>query len=179
MKISREWAMPSPWTFNIKPIRELLERVLAGCSIIVDPFAGKSEWATHSNDLKTSGILARDYLDRLIAEGVVADAVLLDPPYSPRQMTEVYAGMGLKMGSKGTQNASLYKESIVRLDKVLRPGGVAIRCGWNSVGFTKTLGYTIEEILLVCHGGAHNDTIVTVDRKSLVEGDTVGRKTTV
>lgn len=38
-------------------------------------------------------------------------------------------------------------------------------CGWNSAGFGKVRGYVFEEILLVAHGGAHNDTIVTVERR--------------
>jgi len=29
----------------------------------------------------------------------------------------------------------------------------------------KTRNYVIQEILLVCHGRAHNDTIITVDQK--------------
>lgn len=32
-------------------------------------------------------------------------------------------------------------------------------------GIGKTLGFNIEEILLVAHGGWHNDTICTVERK--------------
>jgi hypothetical protein len=52
-------------------------------------------------------------------------------------------------------------------DVVLIPGGIAICCGWNSMGFGLKRGYEMEEILLVSHGGAHNDTIVTVERKWL------------
>jgi hypothetical protein len=37
--------------------------------------------------------------------------------------------------------------------------------GLSSGGICKTLGFQIEEILLVPHGGIHNDTIVTVERK--------------
>ena len=37
--------------------------------------------------------------------------------------------------------------------------------GWNSSGFGNTRGYVVEEILLVAHGGAHNDTICVVERK--------------
>ena len=29
----------------------------------------------------------------------------------------------------------------------------------------KTRNYVIQEILMVCHGRAHNDTIITVDKK--------------
>ena len=35
----------------------------------------------------------------------------------------------------------------------------------NSIGIGKKKGFEIIEILLVCHGRAHNDTIVTVERK--------------
>jgi hypothetical protein len=48
---------------------------------------------------------------------------------------------------------------------LLRPGGLAICFGWNSVGFGKTWGYERVETMLVYHGGNRNDTIVTVDRK--------------
>ena len=44
-------------------------------------------------------------------------------------------------------------------------GGLAICCGWDSIGFGKNRGFELVEIMLVCHGGRHNDTIVTVERK--------------
>lgn len=53
------------------------------------------------------------------------------------------------------------------LDRILKPGGIAICCGWNSLGFGLKRKYEMLEILLVPHGGAHNDTIVTVERKCL------------
>ena len=52
------------------------------------------------------------------------------------------------------------------IDALLAPGGRVITCGWNTVGMGTTLGYALEEILLVCHGSDHNDTIVTVERKA-------------
>jgi ABC-type uncharacterized transport system substrate-binding protein len=57
------------------------------------------------------------------------------------------------------------KKQTAAIDQILIPGGAVITCGWNSVGMGKTLGYVIEEILLVCHGSDHNDTIVVVERK--------------
>ena len=47
----------------------------------------------------------------------------------------------------------------------IRVGGIAISFGWNSCGIGKKRGFELEEILLICHGGHHNDTIVTVERK--------------
>ncbi len=50
------------------------------------------------------------------------------------------------------------------MDAILKPGGVALRFGWNSMGFPKGR-YERLETLLVNHGAAHNDTICTADRK--------------
>lgn len=44
-------------------------------------------------------------------------------------------------------------------------GGVVITCAWNSGGIGAGLGFEQQEILLVAHGGWHNDTIVTVEKK--------------
>lgn len=44
-------------------------------------------------------------------------------------------------------------------------GGKVISFGWNSCGIGKTRGFEIERILIVCHGGHHNDTICTVEKK--------------
>jgi 23S rRNA G2445 N2-methylase RlmL len=94
-----------------------------------------------------------------------AGVVLFDPPYSPRQITECYQQVGRKATSEDTQNARLYKTVKDELDRILRPGGVAICCGWNSMGMGLKRGYEMLELLLVPHGAAHNDTIVTVERK--------------
>ena len=51
------------------------------------------------------------------------------------------------------------------LDSVMTPNGVVVTCGWNTVGMGVERGYVLEQILLVSHGGEHNDTIVTVERK--------------
>lgn len=159
--ISRAWAMPSPHTFSIQPISDLLDRWLANRSVIIDPFAGNSLRGTVRNDLR-EGQEASVFLEAL---NIQADAVLFDPPYSPRQISEAYKSVGLEVGMKETQNGRLYKDVKDRLHSLLKPGGIAICCGWNSAGFGSVRGYEILEILLVAHGGAHNDTIVTVERK--------------
>jgi hypothetical protein len=42
VKFSREWAMPNAWTFQIKPIKLLLERYVKDGKGWIEPFAGKS-----------------------------------------------------------------------------------------------------------------------------------------
>ena len=43
--------------------------------------------------------------------------------------------------------------------------GKVVSFGWNSGGIGMKYGFKIDRILLVPHGGSHNDTIVTVETK--------------
>ena len=165
MRLHRAHAKPSPDTFRMPPVAALLDHWLSRAAVIVDPFARNSRRGTHRNDLNPatmaeSHLEAVEFLDGLDVE---ADAVLFDPPYSPRQIAEVYSQIGRAPTKHDTQNMRLYREVRLRAARLLKPHGLAITCGWNTVGFGRE--FVIEEILLVCHGGAHNDTIVTVQRK--------------
>ena len=92
------------------------------------------------------------------------DFILYDPPYSPRQVSECYQKMDRTVTMTDTQSSywSKHKKQIAR---ILKPNGKVITFGWNSGGIGKTLGFEIEKILLVAHGGWHNDTICTLERK--------------
>lgn len=167
----REFCMPDANTFSLRPVEALLQRWVIGLGCVVDPFARNSSIADLTNDIDpnssaSSHMEATEFLDGLIGRGVIADAVLLDPPYSPRQMSESYKNAGRKVGMSETQNARLYKECKDRLTQILKPDGIAVCCGWNSMGFGLTRGFEMLEILLVTHGTAHNDTIVTVERRA-------------
>lgn len=156
MVINRVWAMPSRWTFTIKPIAELLDEVVSGVS--VDPFAGQSELATHRNDLETDHPNKSDALDWLkTLPDNFADTVLYDPPYSITQAAKYNA----KFASKAYWSAC--KKELAR---ILKPSGTAVSFGWNSGGLGKVNGLEVTRILLVPHGGNRNDTIVTVERKA-------------
>jgi hypothetical protein len=171
-KMRRRFAMPNAETFSIGPISSLLDRWLPlalESPVIVDPFARNSTRASVTNDLNPNTtaqfhILAEEFVANHVQDRT-ADAVLFDPPYSPRQIAEVYQQIGRKCSMKETQNARLYKTVKDGLDRMLKPGGIAICCGWNSMGFGIGRGYEMLEILMVPHGAAHNDTIVTVERK--------------
>lgn len=162
---SRAWAMPSPHTFSIAPIADLLDRWLPkDVNTIIDPFSGDSTRAGVRNDLR-DGLEACEWLTKIAETKQMFNAALVDPPYSPRQISECYKGVGRKVTQTDTQTAALYKRVKTYLDTLLVPGGIAICFGWNSVGFGKARNYKLLEVLLVCHGGAHNDTIVTVEVK--------------
>ena len=157
--------MPNKWTFTIKPIKHLLERYNVGVGW-VDPFAGKYSMAEFTNDLNPDmptryHFKAWYFLDQLKNS---YGGILFDPPYSSRQVKECYESIGLKMEYKDTLNGNFNIERKLVAPKICK-NGIAISFGWNSIGFGKKLGFEIIEILLVSHGGAHNDTIVTVEKK--------------
>jgi len=170
MNIQRAWAMPNCCTFGIKPICELVSRWV-GCKrngLIIDPFAGNSGIANVTNDLDPAcdtdyHLEALDFL-RLFGDESIG-MVLFDPPYSPRQVAEVYRKLGKSVNMQTTQSVywSNLKKEIAR---ITHWGSVVISCAWNSGGIGKCNGFDIVEILLVAHGGWHNDTIVTVEQKS-------------
>jgi hypothetical protein len=165
--INRVWAMPNKNTFSIKPIGELIKRHLTGKSI--DPFANSNKLATVTNDLNKEystdyHMDALEFLKQFDDESI--DVVLFDPPYSPRQVSECYKSLDMTVNMQTTQ-ASFWGNMKKEIARTVKPKGKVITCGWNSGGVGKTAGFVQLEILLVPHGGWHNDTIVTVEQKGL------------
>jgi len=165
MRIDRVWAMPNKWTFRIKPIAKLLKEEMNG--FWIDPFCGENSPAQITNDLnpKINADQHKDALEFIEdCKYCNIDGCLFDPPYSVRQVAECYKQFGYKVDNKTTQ-ANWYSDRKDMAARVIKPNGKAICFGWNSNGLGKNRGFELERILLVCHGGAHNDTIVTVERK--------------
>ena len=170
MRIDRAWAMPSAWTFTIKPIANLLQDEgavgLMKQGVWVDPFAGMNSPADITNDLnpKANAQYHLDAIDFAIQLDGMYDGVLFDPPYSYRQISEHYREAGIKASSLDT-SSNFYNRVMNALADKIKKGGKAISFGWCSNGFGKNRGFEIVRILLVAHGGHHNDTICTVERK--------------
>ena len=165
MIITRQWAMPNKNTFSINPIGQLIDKYLHGFS--VDPFANTNRLATVTNDLDESyaADFCMDAIDFLkTIDDNAVDTVLFDPPYSPRQVSEVYKELGMSVNMQTTQS-SFWGNLKKQITRITKSDGYVITCGWNSGGIGKTAGFEIIEILMVAHGGWHNDTIVTVERK--------------
>lgn len=91
IEFNREWAMPNSATFEIEPIRKLVQRELDNSNgTWIDPFAGESSMADITNDLnpekRTDYTLpATEFLDKF-NRCEIDGGVLFDPPYSPRQI---------------------------------------------------------------------------------------------
>lgn len=168
MIINRTWAMPNSNTFTIKPINKLISKYNKPGLESIDPFANNNVLANITNDLNPE--YNTDYhLDALdflkMFDDNSEDLVFYDPPYSLRQVSECYKNVGIPVTMETTQS-SWRRKHIDEISRILKPDGIAISFGWNSSGIGKERGFTILEILLVAHGGSHNDTIVTVEQKT-------------
>jgi hypothetical protein len=174
MIINRVWSMPNKNTFNILPIKHLLQKYINKDQFWLDPFANEGQLIKLfpntriiTNDLNPEynthyHLDAFNFINQYSTETI--DGVVYDPPYSTRQVSETYKGFGYPVTQKTTTNAfwSTQKKEIGR---VIKKAGTAISFGWNSGGIGASNGFEIVEILLVPHGGWHNDTIITVERK--------------
>ena len=171
IEINRVWAMPNKNTFDIPPISSFVKKYLYNSKISIDPFSRNKRWVTYTNDLDANTLAeyhleARDFLKLLINRKIKADLIILDPPYSQIQVSRAYQNIGKEYKPFGDDNnATLYRETKKLLNQLLSLQGIALSFGWNSSGFGKQRGYEIFEILLVCHGAAHNDTICVAEKK--------------
>lgn len=168
LKIDRAWAMPNRKTFSISHIAKLLEDEMGG-GLWLDPFAGASRYPVDrsvvTNDFNPKydtdyNLESLEFL-AMFTTGVAA-GVVLDPPYSVRQIKECYEGVGLEVTSNLTRS-DWWTHRKREIARVVRIGGKVISFGWNSGGIGKGLGFEKRRILLVAHGGVHNDTICVVE----------------
>lgn len=167
IQIERVWAMPNKNTFDIKPIHELIVEELTD-GLWIDPFANTNKLASVTNDLNPEydtdyHMDALDFMKMFDSDSV--DGVLYDPPYSPRQVSECYNNVGYNV-TWDTTKASFWGNHKREISRIVKIGGKVITFGWNSGGIGYKYGFEIKRILLVPHGGWHNDTICTVEVKT-------------
>lgn len=167
MMISYSWAMPNHKTFKIKPIKEFIEKnMIEGKSI--DPFANrKSDFGSITNDLnpKSETDYHLDALDFLkLFDDNSISVLFFDPPYSLRQLKECYDGIGHSITQRESTN--FFTDIKDEIKRIMKKGGVVFSFGWSSVGMGKNRGFSKEKMLLVCHGGNHNDTICLMEVKN-------------
>ena len=148
-EFNRKWAMPNSKTFTIKPIKELILKHIDDGMTVVEPFANE---CSIKKEISNINYISND-LD-----------TQYDPPYSPRQVSEVYKSLDMTVNMQTTQS-SYWSKQKEEISRIVKNGGKVITFGWNSGGIGKTKGFEIIDILLVAHSGWHNDTICTVDYK--------------
>jgi hypothetical protein len=179
-----KFSMPNRETFKIPAVSDLLAHYLDDAfilfnreweereSIICDPFARNSQWGTHRNDLNPETLAhhhmkADDYLEMMIekkGEGW-ADAVLLDPPYSPRQVKECYSGLGLDVTSEDTRTSQTMSKVRELAARTVRHGGLIISFGWDANGCGKKNGMVVTHQFTLPHGSVLRATQIILERK--------------
>lgn len=167
MELYRIWAMPNKNTFDILPIKQLLDIEVDPNLLWIDPFANQNKRAQITNDLNPEfdtdyHLDALDFLKMFDDNSV--DGVLYDPPYSLTQVKQCYNSVGITLFSKDTWTL-FWTNHRKEISRIVKPGGKVISFGWNSNGMGMEYGFALQKILLVPHGGWHNDTICTVDIK--------------
>jgi len=168
MIFSRVWAMPNKNTFSIKPIREFIQKWKEESPYLwIDPFVGENEFADEGNDLNPDVLAeyhmdAIDYLKKKQPGSEVS--CFFDPPYSPRQISEMYKSVGIATNMQTTQS-KWYSDIKKEISRITKQRSLVISAGWNSNGVGMCNGFELLAQLNVPHGGWHNDTIVIVERK--------------
>jgi len=130
---------------------------------ICDPFARNCLLAhPHTNDIdpNTKAVHHDDAASYLAGQDTSSfDAVIFDPPFSPNQATRY---------EYGTTNIYTTPGAVPRLmkeiERILRPGGLLLKFGFNT---TRHKGhFDLVHVIIVNHGGNHNDTLVSLWRKA-------------
>lgn len=170
IKFSRFWAMPTKNTFDCPPIGNFVKKYLKNSRISIDPFARNKQWATYTNDINPSTkadyhMDSVDFLKMLETRGVKADLAIVDPPYSPEQMKRAYNSFGLSMNGRDALRTAGWKAEKDIISRILDLEGFVLCFGWDSNGMGKSRNFQLEEIMIVCHGAGHNDTICIAERK--------------
>jgi len=157
--------MPSKWSFEMKPIKEILERYVGEGYGWIDPFAGFNSPAEVRNDINKDAptqyhMDALEFL-QLFEKGQFKGA-LYDPPYSIEMAKRRYKYNGYFDTATFCKYMSDCRKQIANLVEV---DGYVICLGWNSNGIGMKYGFEMKEILMIAHGSFHYDTIVTVEQK--------------
>ena len=161
LNITYKWAMPNHETFRINPIDSWIKEGLKG-GLILDPFANRrSDYGAVTNDINPSALTVNFNMDALKFlkqyNTNSVDSVLFDPPYSLRQVKECYSSIGMALTQRESQ--CFFSDVKDQIARVLKPGGVCLSFGWSSVGIGASRGANKTALLIVCHGGIHNDTL--------------------
>lgn len=165
MNIERKWSMPSKNTFNLPMVKELIDKYKRN-GIIIKPFENKV--FTFNTDINSENYSMDHNMDAMdflhIFQDNSVEMVLFEPPFSPKQISNYYKKMGKKVEQSTTQ-ASFWSNYKKEISRVTKPNGIVMTNSWNSGGIGKKYGFEIIEILLIAHGGWHNDSIVTIEKK--------------
>lgn len=151
------------YTFSMPKVGFWIKENTVKQGKVLNLFAGKTRLFDDEKNIKEYRVdLSKDFNPQFNIDafqfvknakkiGLKFDTIILDPPYSLRKSMEKYDG-------KIVSNFRKIKDI---LPDIINVGGNIITCGYHSVSMGKKRGFIVNNILLVSHGGAHHDTIIT------------------
>lgn len=131
--------------------------------MIADPYARNCPIGLeYTNDLDES-TEAHHHLDALdflcsLPSGAF-DAVIFDPPFSEYQAARYEVGTANIYTTPGA-----IKMQMCEIERILKPGGFMLKFGFNTSRHKHH--FDLMRVIVVNHGGNHNDTLVSLWRKS-------------
>lgn len=169
-RMSRVWAMPNLDTLQVPEIALWVRGYLMRSKVSADPFARNCRLATWRNDLNPETAAehhmdSADFLEMLRRESVQPDCVILDPPYSQHQIKVSYSQIGRAQTVEDGWRVGRWTKEKDIISEIQPIGGIVLQLGWNSAGMGEKRGYELIDVLIVCHGPGHNDTICIAERK--------------
>lgn len=148
------------YTFEMPLVKKYVEAHCVGK--VLNLFAGKTMLNLDEIRVDLDPNMPADYhmdaekfLELAIQQKMKFDTVILDPPYSIRKSMEKYKG----------KYVSSFRKIKDMIPLVLNYRGIVITFGYNSSGFKRKVGFKKIAICLICHYGAHHDTVVLVEKK--------------
>jgi hypothetical protein len=152
------------YTFKNKRVKEWVENHCKG--LVLNLFAGKYRLNLPKGSKEIRNDLNPDmnadyHMDALEfvkqwAEGCnnpKFNTVILDPPYALRKSMTKYNGF----------ISSPFNQIKNKLLDIIEPNSIIMTMGYHSNSMGKTRGFKQEHILLMSHGGAIHDTILTLE----------------
>lgn len=149
---------PKRYTFEQPKLKEWVERHCQGRTLNL--FAGTTRLNINEFRVDLDPTVNPDYCGDAFefvrtCRPNSFDTVLLDPPYNLRKAREKYGGRYIGLFTK-------IKDILPR---IIRPNGMVIILGYDTVGMSRSRGFEKTAVCVICHNGDHNDTLCVVERK--------------
>jgi hypothetical protein len=149
------YQQPARYTFEMPKLKSWVESWCTGKTLNL--FAGKTLLSIDEYRVDSDKDMPADYhgdaADFVETTDMRFQTVILDPPYNLRKSREKYQGRYIGSLTKIKRN----------LPRILDIGGRIISLGYDTVGISNRNGFKKLAIVVVCHGGDHNDTLGVVE----------------
>ena len=148
---------PHKWTFEQPELKAWVESKCRGK--VLNLFAGKTKLNVDEYRIDISDEYGPDKnidaFEFVSKTEMKFDTIVFDPPYNLRKSREKYQGRYIGSLTKIKNE----------LSRILNPRGIIIHFGYDTTGMGETRGFKKVSVLVICHFGDHNDTLVLIDEK--------------